>query len=64
MVSEDYEAVELRFELKILELRLESLSNEQADLERNILLFNRMQYEILGDIIQQILELKNAIMKK
>lgn len=58
VVSEDYEAVELRFELKILELRLESLSNEQADLERNILLFNRMQYEILGDITQQILELK------
>ncbi|MFZ7202051.1 phospholipase D-like domain-containing protein [Avibacterium avium] len=58
VVSEDYEAVELRFELKILELRLESLSNEQADLERNILLFNRMQYEILGDITQQILALK------
>lgn len=63
VVSEDYESAELQFELKILELRLESLTNEQADLERNILLFNRKQYEILGDITEQILAIKKQFFR-
>ena len=58
VVSEDHEANELKFELKILELRLESITNEKADLERDILLFNRRQYEILGDLIKELLRLK------
>lgn len=63
VISDDYEAAELKFELKILELRLESLTNEQADLERSILLFNRKQYEILGDITEQILRIKKEYLR-
>lgn len=63
VVSEDYESAELKFELKILELRLESVTNEQADLERYILLFNRKQYEILGDITEKVLQAKARYMR-
>lgn len=58
VVHDDIESAELKFELKILELRLEAINNEQADLERNISLFERKQYEILGDIIAEILRIK------
>lgn len=58
VISEDYEIFELKFNLKILELRLESITNEQADLERDLILFNRRQYEILGDVTREILKIK------
>ncbi|MFW1935069.1 MULTISPECIES: phospholipase D-like domain-containing protein [Acinetobacter] len=58
IVSEDNEILELKFELKILELRLEAITNEQSDIERNLILFNRRQFEILGDITKEILRAK------
>jgi hypothetical protein len=46
----------LRFVLESLELRLESLSDEKADLERRLITFNRRHDEALGDVIQLILK--------
>lgn len=48
----------LRFQLEILELRLESLSDEKADLERKLITFNRRHDDALGDVIQRILKAK------
>lgn len=63
IVSEDYEIVELKFELKILELQLESITNEQSDIERDVILFNRRQFEILGDLTKEILRIKAAYLQ-
>lgn len=46
----------LRFLLETLELRLESLSTEKADLERSLIGFNRLQDDTLGDLIQRVLK--------
>ena len=46
----------LRFVLESLELRLESLSDEKADLERRLITFNRRHDEALGDLIERILK--------
>ncbi|MDR2212225.1 MAG: phospholipase D-like domain-containing protein [Pseudomonadales bacterium] len=56
LVSVDQDTiVRLRFELRVLELRLESLSDEKAELERRLLTFNRRHDEALGDLIQRVL---------
>ena len=46
----------LRFQLQTLELRLESLSDEKADLERRLITFNRRHDDALGDLIKRILK--------
>lgn len=46
----------LRFQLESLELRLESLSDEKAELERRLITFNRRHNDALGDLIQRILK--------
>jgi len=46
----------LRFQLEVLELRLESLTDEKAELERRLITFNRRHDDTLGDVIQRILK--------
>lgn len=46
----------LRLQLQTLELRLESLSDERAELERRLITFNRRHDEALGDVIQRLLK--------
>jgi len=46
----------LQFQLKTLELRLESLSDEKAELERRLITFNRRHDDALGDLIKRILK--------
>lgn len=46
----------LRFQLGTLELRLESLSDEKAELERQLITFNRRHDDALGDLIKRILK--------
>jgi hypothetical protein len=46
----------LRFQLETLELRLESLSDEKAELERRLITFNRRHDDALGDLIKRILK--------
>jgi hypothetical protein len=48
----------LRFQLETLELRLQSLSDEKADLERRLITLNRRHDDALGDLIQRILKAK------
>jgi hypothetical protein len=46
----------LRLQLGTLELRLESLSEEKAELERRLITFNRRHDDALGDLIKRILK--------
>lgn len=46
----------LRFLLETLELRLESLTDEKAELERCLIAFNRRHDDALGDLIQRVLK--------
>jgi hypothetical protein len=55
VLADDVDIAQLRFELSVLELRLESLSNEKADLDRCLINFNRRHNEALGDLIQRVL---------
>lgn len=56
IVADDAEIGRLRFELSVLELRLESLSDEKAELERQLITFNRRHDEMLGDVIRRLLQ--------
>jgi hypothetical protein len=46
----------LCFLLETLELRLESLTDEKAELERHLITFNRRHDDALGDLIQRVLK--------
>lgn len=48
----------LRFQLEVLELRLESLTDEKTELERRLVTFNRRHDDALGDLIQRILKVR------
>lgn len=48
----------LRFVLESLELRLESLTDEKAEIERSLITFNRRHDDALGSLIQRILKAK------
>lgn len=50
----------LRFQLEILEVRLESLSDERADLERRLITFNRRHDDALGNLIRSVLKARAA----
>lgn len=56
VAADDNEILRLQFHLQILELRLESLDNEQADLERSLIVFNRRHDELLGSFIRDVLK--------
>lgn len=45
----------LRLQLELLELQLETLAAEKADLERRLQVFNRRHDDALGDVIQRLL---------
>jgi hypothetical protein len=55
LVADDVDIAQLRFELSVLELRLESLSNEKTDLDRCLINFNRRHNAALGELIQRVL---------
>lgn len=55
IVADDANIARLRFELSVLELRLESLSDEKAELDRRLIRFNLRYDEALGDLIQRLL---------
>lgn len=56
VASEYVDIARLRFQLESLELRLESLTDEKAELERLLITFNRRYDDALGDLIQSILK--------
>lgn len=51
----------LKLQLRSLELRLEAVSDEKAELERRLVLFNRRHDEALGDMIQRVLHAKATL---
>jgi DNA repair exonuclease SbcCD ATPase subunit len=55
VVADAVDIAPLRFELSVLELRLESLSDEKAELDRRLITFNRRNDEALGGLIQRLL---------
>jgi hypothetical protein len=55
VLADDVDIAQLRFQLSVLELRLESFSNEKADLDRSLINFNRRHNEALGELIQRVL---------
>lgn len=56
VASEFVDIARLRFHLETLELRLESLIDEKAELERRLVIFNRRYDDVLGDVIQRVLK--------
>ncbi len=46
----------LKLQLSVIELRLDTLTNEKAELERRLMAFNRRYAEALGELIQRVLE--------
>lgn len=58
MPYEDPEWATLRLELRTLEAQVVALSQEQAELERLIEEFARRQHEMLGDLLEESLRLR------
>jgi hypothetical protein len=56
VVAGNVDVPRLRFQLESLELRLESLSDEKAELERRLITFNRRHDDALGDLIERLLK--------
>lgn len=54
----------LRFLLESLEVRLESLTDEKAELERRLITFNRRHDDALGDLIQLILKARAELARQ
>lgn len=55
VLREDIDVPNLQFQLQILELRLQSLTNEKSDLERTLVIFNRRYNDILGGLLIDVL---------
>lgn len=60
---DDVQIGHLRFELLVLEVRLESLSDDKAELERRLITFNRRYNEVLGDVVQRLLKARAELAK-
>lgn len=56
VASEFVDIARLRFHLETLEMRVESLTDEKAELERRLITFNRRYDDVLGDLIQRVLK--------
>ena len=56
VLREDINTPELQFQLKVLELRLQSISDEKADLERSLVIFNRRYNDALGVLLLKLLQ--------
>lgn len=55
VLREDIDVSNLQFQLQILELRLQSLSDEKSDLERTLVIFNRRYNDALGALLIDVL---------
>lgn len=55
VLREDIDVPNLQFQLQVLELRLQSLSNEKSDLERTLVIFNRRYNDALGTLLIDLL---------
>lgn len=58
VVADEADVHRLRFELLVLEVRLESLSDEKAELERRLIAFNHRHDVEIGDLIKRVLRVR------
>lgn len=63
VLHEDNEVPKLKFQLKVLELRLQSLSDENSDLERVLVIFNRRYNDALGVLLIELLRVQAELAK-
>ncbi len=64
VVREDVDIPNLQFQLKTLELRLQSLSDDKSDLERTLIVFNRRYNDALGTLIIDLLGARAKLASK
>lgn len=64
VLREDVDIPNLQFQLKTLELRLQSLSDDKSDLERTLIVFNRRYNDALGALIIDLLSVRANLAKK
>jgi hypothetical protein len=64
VVTEQYEIPRLRLQLEALELRLESMSDEKAEQERRLIIFNRRHDDALGGLIQRVLKARAVLARQ
>lgn len=64
VLREDIDVPNLQFQLKTLELRLQSLSDEKSDLERTLIVFNRRYSDALGSLVIDMLGAQAKLAKK
>lgn len=55
VLREDIDVPNLQFQLQVLELRLQSLSDEKSDLERTLVIFNHRYNDALGTLLIDVL---------
>lgn len=56
VAHEDIDVTKLQFQLKLLELRLQSLSDEKSELERRLVVFNSRYNDALGSLLVDLLK--------
>lgn len=64
VLHEDINAPKLQFQLKVLELRLQSLSDEKSDLERALIIFNRRYNDALGTLLIELLKAETELAQR
>lgn len=64
LLREDVDIPNLQFQLKTLELRLQSLGDDKSELERTLIVFNRRYNDALGTLIIDLLSEKASLAKK
>ena len=64
VVNGQYEIPRLRLQLEALELRLESMSDEKAEQERRLIIFNRRHDDALGGLIQRVLKARAVLARQ
>jgi phospholipase D-like protein len=64
VVAGQYEIPRLRLQLEALELRLESITDEKAELERRLITFNRSHDDALGSLIQRVLQARAVLARQ
>jgi hypothetical protein len=63
MVYSDLEIRELTLELKVLEIQIIALEDEKAEIEKTLFTFNHRYNMEVGDIVRQILKLRQERLK-
>lgn len=64
VLRDDIDIPNLQFQLQVLELRLQSLSDEKSDLERTLIIFNRRYNDALGTLLIDLLGIQAKLARQ